>query len=474
MRFEQENRKQRDQNTDSLTNQSLQFYEVAPGIRYETGKWSADYSIGYRKDRRVLDNQLQDESIALQHSVQLNIIPSSYFSTQNKVTIRNKEFSESFSDQGNTNKQSLLIRSNTNYQAISENWKGNFLYEVNTQRQALLQETFIEVGPEIGQYVWDDLNNDGVEQLDEFFLELTPNEGTYIRQFLPSDDLLPVVNLKVRFRNEIHPFGYLNEEEGVSAFLNQIIFRSRFDVAENSTTNDLADVYLLNLKTFRDSATTIQGRFAFEKELDFLPAYNNFDLSLRYNQLRNMNRRSSELQTIFTDAFAINFRYDISSTTQGNTKIGTATKRTTSNTITNRNFNIYSRDIEQDIATTLNRSWRTGFVLSYTEKEDRNNTSDLVTAKIVKIRNTNRFFLWRKIQANSSIEFRNVNVKGRANAVGNFELTEGSGEGKNLIWSLNSSYRISNLIRLNLVYDGRTVKDRPTIHTAKLTVKATF
>ena len=78
------------------------------------------------------------------------------------------------------------------------------------------------------------------------------------------------------------------------------------------------------------------------------------------------------------------------------------------------------------------------------------------------------------MQANSSLEFRNVSVNGATNAVSNFELTEGSGTGTNLLWSLNSSYRVSNLIRLNLVYDGRTVKDRPTIHTARLTVKAVF
>lgn len=474
VRLEQEQRLQRNQTNDSLTNQSLEFYEVVPGIRYQSIKWLIDYSFAYRNNLRVNENALSNESTALQHSVQLNIIPSNYFRTQNKVAVRSKEFTSQFTGSGNTDKRSLLIRSNTNYAAISENWEGSFLYEVNTQRQALLQETFIEVGPEIGQYVWDDLNNDGVEQLDEFFLELTPNEGTYIRQFLPSDDLFPVIDLKVRLRNEFNPFGFLEGEEGINYFLNQIIVRSRFDIAENSTTNNLADIYFLNLSTFRDSATTIQGRFAFEKELDLLPTYNKFDLSIRYNQLKGLNRRSSELQTIFVDAFAIDFGYDITSTIQGDSKVSFSTNKTTSNTISNRNFDIYSRDIEQGVGATLNRSWRTGFIVSFSDKEDRIRSANPVTAQIVKLRNTNRFFLWRKVQANSSIELRSVRVNGNANAVGNFELTEGSGKGTNLIWSLNSSYRVSNLIRLNLVYDGRTVKDRPTIHTARLTVKATF
>ncbi len=471
--FEQERRDQKGQKSDSLTNQSLSFYEFAPGVSYETEKWSLDYSFSYRNEERVLDNSLQDESSALQHSVQFDFFPSPFFNTRNKIAVRNKEFTPDFESQGNSDKRSLLIRSNTDYELSSEKWNGNFLYEVNTQRQALLQETFIEVGPEIGVYVWDDLNGDGVEQVDEFFTELTPNEGTYIRQFLPSDELLPVINLKLRFQNEFQPFAFFNEG-GVQGFLRQWIFGSRFDIAENSTTNNLADVYFLNLSTFRDSSNTIQGRFSFEKSLDMLPDFDKADVFIRYNQQRSLNRRSSETQTLFSEATSIKTIYDITSLIDGETNFINAQNKTESNFIANRNFDIHTNSVEQGFSATINRSWRTGITFTYSSKEDRLQEGGAVKAEIVKIRNTNRFFLWRKIQSNSSFEIRNINLRGSGNAVSNFELTEGSGEGINMLWSLNSSYRVSNLIRLNLIYDGRTVKDRPTIHTARLTVKATF
>ncbi|HET8865713.1 MAG TPA: hypothetical protein VFM80_08430 [Gracilimonas sp.] len=57
----------------------------------------------------------------------------------------------------------------------------------------MLQETYIEAGPEIGQYTWDVIKNDGVRQIDEFFLEVSLNEGAFIRQYLPADELLPVI-----------------------------------------------------------------------------------------------------------------------------------------------------------------------------------------------------------------------------------------------------------------------------------------
>lgn len=474
IQFEHEERKQREQVNDSLTAQSLRLSEIGPGFNFESDKWRIGYSVGLRSEYRVLENELNKESTAIQHSVQLDLTPNSYLSTQNKVTVRNKDFKAQFEENGSTDKRSLLIRSNTNYSLASEQWVGNFLYEANTQRQALLQETFIEVGPEIGQYVWDDLNNDGVEQLDEFFLELTPNEGTYLRQFLPSDNLFPVIDLKVRLRNEFNPFGFVRGKKGLNPFFEQIKFRSRFDISENSTTNKLSDIYLVRLSTFRDSVTTISGRLTFEKELDIFPEFDRYDLSLRYNQSRSLNRRSSELQKTFIDALAIDFRYDITNAIQGDSKISLTTNSTSSSTISNRNFDIYSQNFEQGFGATLNRSWRTGVLFTYSDKEDRSEVNNKVEASIVKIRNTNRFFLWRKVQANSSLEFRNVSVSGASNAVSIFELTEGAGEGINLLWSLNSSYRVSNLIRLNLNYDGRTVKDRPTIHTARLTVKAVF
>jgi hypothetical protein len=65
-------------------------------------------------------------------------------------------------------------------------------------------------------------------------------------------------------------------------------------------------------------------------------------------------------------------------------------------------------------------------------------------------------------------------VNGSSSSYGSYELTEGTGEGINLIWSLNSSYRASKLIRLSFNYDGRTVANRSNIHTIKLVMSATF
>ena len=294
-----------------------------------------------------------------------------------------------------------------------------------------------------------------------------------MRQLLPSDELFPVVDLKVRLRNEIKPFGFIEGDEGFNFFLHQISLKSRIDISENTTTNRLSDVYFIKLNTFRNEENTIQGRLAWEKELDILPEYGRGELAVRYNQIRSLNRRSSEVLTIYNEAIAIDGEFKLTNRVESTLLLSKSTYSSESNTLSSRNFDIHSYNIEPGLNATINRSWRTGFSFSYADKSDRSSLSP-IDAKIYKIRNSNRLFLFKKIQANSFLEIRSARVNGESSSYGIFELTDGTGKGTNMLWSLGGNYRMSDLIRLNFTYDGRTVRDRPAIHTFKIVVNAIF
>ncbi|MCS7155634.1 MAG: hypothetical protein NZ993_07500 [Bacteroidetes bacterium] len=53
--------------------------------------------------------------------------------------------------------------------------------------QPVREELFLFVGPELGQYVWEDHNRDGQAQLDEFRPAVLPREGQYARVWVASD-----------------------------------------------------------------------------------------------------------------------------------------------------------------------------------------------------------------------------------------------------------------------------------------------
>ncbi len=471
--FEQEWKEEKFSANDSLLNTSFSFFEIGPGLRYSNSGLNLDVNVIARQENRVFENELRPQASSIEQRLKLDYQPSRSIRSRNELVIRSKEFRSDFQQEGNSNRTGLLIRSITDYETNSQNWNGQLLYEVNTERRALFQEAFIEVGPELGQYVWIDTNEDGVQQIDEFFPELSPNEGIYIRQLLPSDELFLVADLRTRLRNEVRLFSFLKGGSNVEEFLSNINLYSRIDLLENSTTSDLEDIYFLKLNTFRNDSTTLQGRLTWEKELDLLPEYDFGNLSVGVIENRSLNRLSNESQELFSSQYYLNTSYQTSETTRLTLGITRGTNRTFSDQLLSRNFSIRSLSIAPGIESTINRSWQTGFSLSYSVKEDRFPDTP-VEARLIKVINTHRAFLFRKIQANGRLEFRNTMVDGSTSAFGAFELTEGTGEGSNLIWSMNGNYRVSDLIRVSLNYDGRTVRDRPDIHTIKLVVSAVF
>lgn len=367
------------------------------------------------------------------------------------------------------NRRGILVRSVTDYGSDKSLFEGEIFYEANTQRRALLEEAYIEVGPEIGQYVWDDLNNDGVRQVDEFFPEVSINEGTYIRQFLPNDDLLPVVDLNTRFINTFRPFNGGSDQEWYSG----LSIRSRIDITENSTTDEIGNVYLLRLNSFQNDSTTLFGRIRLEQELDLLDAVKSADLSVGFTNSKSMNRRSREALKTEVSTQYLNSLIDIGSRTQARLDMVRGKNKTVSSAITNRNFDIRSYSMSPGINSTLNRNWNMDLSFSYINKTDLAQIEE-TRAELWKVRTVQRTFIMRKLQANFSLEYRHTRLDGRSTTYGTYELTEGTGEGSNLIWSFTGSLRTSDLLRLTFNYDGRTVQGNPAIHVAKLVLSANF
>lgn len=469
--FEQENRLQEDLVTDSLKQISQSFYDIGPGIRIDFSAISLDAGIAYRSEKGVLanSNSLEQAATAFEQRYQIQFEPSSHFNTVNEVRIRDKQYSKAFELEGNRNRKGLLIKSETDYATKNELVDGEFLYEANTRRQSLMQETFIETGPEIGQYVWDDLNNDGTQQVNEFFPEVSVNEGTFIRQYIPSDELMPVIDLNVRLMNTIKPFALFKSEN----WLSDIALKSRVDITENTTTENLSDVYLLRLHTFRNDSATVQGRLYLEKELDLLRGIEKANLRAGFSENRSLSQRSSESVSQFILIRYLNTTYNLTDRTQLTLDAQNSRNRSLSSQLQNRNFDIRTFSFSPGVNGTINRSWNASLNFSYAVKEDVYPTEN-VAARMLKISTRHQTYLWRKLQSNFYLELRNTGLDGGSSVYGRYELTEGTGEGTHLIWSVNSSYRASNLLRLSFNYDGRTVKNRPSIHTVKLVLSATF
>jgi len=170
-------------------------------------------------------------------------------------------------------------------------------YQADSRLQGRLIEVFTFVGPQFGQYFWDDLNDDGIEQLDEFFPERSPEEGTHILQFLPADELEGITRIQssLQFQSSIFKlFGWNYDGD--------LQIASRLSILEESTSNRIGALLRLDSELIRNTITTLQGRNAFEHEINWKSAQNLWQLRLfnlnneSLNQRNGFSERTQNLQ----------------------------------------------------------------------------------------------------------------------------------------------------------------------------------
>jgi hypothetical protein len=474
IRWETEKRIQRTF-ADSLLPQSLQFYDLNPALMVSIGDFTVEGGIGYRANKRPFENKLARESISRSQRFSLRYRPSTTFSTTNRIQFRQKETEERFLETALTpQSKGVLMSSVTAYDLLDGELNGELFYETNTERRALLQETYIEVGPELGQYIWVDLNNDNVEQIDEFFPEVTPNEGVYIRQFVPSDNLEPVIDVTFRIRNEV-ALGQLLARTGSSAagVLKHLNWSSLFEIQETSREDNLSKVYLLNPSVLRDAETSITGRRIIRQQLGWRTENRDTEFALLFNDSRSLIQRSVGVQSGLDQIITFEAEQQLSRPLRLLASLQRSDLSNINSRFSSRTYSINGFEVRPGISYFINRSAQLELRTGYSYKESES-SAGLATARTYSVENRARLFLFERIQNRLRLQLRHTAVDGGVAGQAEYELTEGIGRGTNIVWSLNSDYRASSLLRISLQYNGRTSDRSEIIQTLRLVVSAVF
>ena len=178
---------------------------VRPGVAVATGPLEADASVELRRESEPLGPTGQEalapsaSAVTVQASGRLR---GAAVQSEGRVAYRRKRYDDDFRLLGRQDAESVALRLSSRALAAGGAVDGRVVYDALTERSPILQETYVLVGHDLGEFVWRDGQGepragepDGVAQVDEFFPETTPLEGTYVRTFLPGTDLFPTVGV---------------------------------------------------------------------------------------------------------------------------------------------------------------------------------------------------------------------------------------------------------------------------------------
>ncbi len=473
LEVEHERRRQRVIGTDSLARRSFAFVELRPGLSWESSRLEIDGFVELRDEDDWIDGEVDDAARSWTAQTSFRYRPSSTFDADGSLGYRLRTFTDRFRlEQQREDVEALILRWNTRYQPLQRALQLNWLYEGISERTPTLQEIYVRTGPEIGQYVWEDLNDDGVVQIDEFLPETLPNEGTYVKTFVPSDELIPVINVQTRLRLELDPARIWREANGRwQRRLSQVVSRTTIELREKTRDPNLAAVYLLDLSRFRRPGQTLTGRLRLAQDFFFFRNLSGYGLDVSFNQIRSFSELTAGAESRFVNVWRMEGRAQVAEVWSFRAVTGLEQDRLLSDQFATRTYNIHSVRFEPEVGFRATRRLQIVGTPAFARKNDR--FADLV-ANVVKLPIELRYTVPGKLQATLRGEAARVGLDGEAFGLARFELTDGRGPGTSFLWSLRGQYTINEYLRATFSYDGRAPSDASVIHTMQLQLSALF
>ncbi|HVO73778.1 MAG TPA: hypothetical protein VMT35_07120 [Ignavibacteriaceae bacterium] len=471
LEFFAEDRKDKPLGGDSLLTGSLRYNEINPFldlVELEGFDFSAKYS--FREDFFPLKGILFKESNSYAQFYELKYNGIKEVNSTFNFTYRKKNYTKEFSETGLLNNETILVRSQTNFN-LWEPVNGDLFYEVSTQRSARSERVFLKVEKGQGNYIYiGDLNNDGIPEENEF--EPTLYDGDYIQLILPTDELFPVIDLKTSTRWKIY-FGKIFKGNSlVSALLSPLSTETSWRVEENTREEDYKKIYFLNFSAFQNPEKTISGSNFIQQDLFLFENSRELSFRFRFAQTKSLDQFSGGIEKGFNRERSMRIRFKMIQELSNQTDIINMTDNVDAPLSSNRKRLITNNNINTDFSYNPLRNIEVGFGI----KVGRSTDDFPANPTVIDLNGqTLRFILSLAGSGRLRIEFeRNELTSNTTENFLPFELTGGNLIGRNYFWRLNFDYRLASYLQSTVSYDGRLQGGGKAIHTARAEVRAYF
>lgn len=458
--------------SDSLLQGSLKYLEFSPylelfnvsGIRFQTKN-------SIRQDFLPVNGKLFEESKSYLYSFDFGYSAIRDVSTSLNFGFREKKYSDKFKEIGFLDNQSIVIRSQSRFNFWDRLIDGDLFYEVSTQKSARLQKVFVRVEKGTGNFKYlGDLNNNGVA--DEFEFEPTIFDGDYIQITIPTDQLFPVIDLKTSTRWKLD-FSLLTDNNTFfDEILNALSTETLWRIEENSKDENYSNIYLLNLSTFQNEATTIRGSNLFQQDIFIFENQQDLSFRLRFTERKSLNEFSSGFERGFYQEKSLRIRFKMIQEISNQTDLSNIIDNLITTSFSNRARRVAGNFIISDFSYRPSRILEIGFRLRTGRSEDSfPQTPTIVDLNSQSVRLNLSFLGTGRLKV--EIERNELSANTTINQIP-FEITGGNLLGKNFLWRINFDYRLSANLQTTLSYDGRAQGNSRTIHSARAEARAFF
>lgn len=352
-------------------------------------------------------------------------------------------------------------------------WKGgitaNTLYELGSGQEPRREFSYFEVPAGQGEYTWIDYNNDGVQQINEFEVAKFRDQAKYFRIFTPTSDFIRSNYLQFNYNLVVNPAVALSKTavgNQLIGFLKKLYFQSSLQTSQkqlasgarnlNPFSGMVSDTSLLTFDQIQ-SHTFSFNKFSQVWGIDFnyLQTNNKAFLSFGYENRRSLDMsvklRSNWFKKITLDLITKGSRTGLETPSFGN-----------------RNFNIQGFGFEPRLTFTQRTSLRLIGSFKFENKKNEETEQALIHAFNLE----GKYNIVSNTSINSRFTVSNIQFDGRPSSSVGYIMLEGLQPGRNLIWTLDITKRLSSFLELSIQYEGRRSGSSGLVNLGRAQVRA--
>ena len=456
---------------DSVLSSSLKYYELDPFLElvdFSGFKLSAKYSL--RQDYAPLNGELLKQATSSAEYFEINYSGMREFNSTLNLTVNNKYYSDAFKKNGSLNSQTILVRSQSRFN-FAKPVTGDLYYEVSTQKSAKLQKVFIKVAQGAGNYIYlGDLNHNGIQDENEF--QPTLYDGNYALVTVPTDQLYPVIDLKVNTRWKIRYGEIFKDGSLAQKIMQPLSSETYWRIEENTQEQDYKKIYLLQLSDFQNPDKTIYGTNLLQQDIFLFENDPDFSMRLRFSQTKSMNQYNGGIEQTYNRERSIRINFKMIPEISNQTDLVNENDNARAPVTSTSRREITGNSVSSDFSYRPQNNIEVGFNLKVGRREDYfPAVPTLIDLNSQLLRFTFSFTGYGRLRI--ELERDELTSNSTDNYIP-FELTEGNLIGKNYFWRLNFDYKIAANLQSTISYDGRLQGANKVIHTARAEVRAYF
>ena len=447
------------QNADSSRNQ----YALSYKLRYQHLSDGEKFDDAYLKAQNV---ELKGRYIAKKsHTLNWNLI---YRNLQQDTLFNADSDLEHF----------YLGRFDYGVSASKGAIRSNTLYEIGAGREQKVQYNYIQDPNGQGSFAWEDINENGVQEINEFYVSAFQNENRFIRIYTNSLEFQPVNSTRFNQNLSLNPKAVWFNEKGFKAFIarfssnTSLQFNKKVFASKEINFGNVVSPFQLNLNDslLVSSATSIRNVIFFNRT----DTKYGFDYTYLFSNSKTLLTSGFENRKFILNTF--NSRWNFAKNLTINANYATGFKQNNSDFFFDRTYEYIINEAGGNITWLYKNTFRVELAYEYGFKSNPLATTGGQFAVSNEINTNFKYAKANNFSITGQFSFTTVGYNDELfqNQQLQFDMLQGLQEGNNFVWNLGIDKTFAKLLQLSIQYDGRKVGESPLVHGGRMQVRAIF